>query len=119
MNLSQFVGRQVAVARVLRTDWECRLRDIQLFSSIHPEMEAELLRAIELTAARTEYYRFKESALSSKGIDRLRGCLHTIKRVRKLGIVPTVKTGLLGVSPRTYYMFHHWWYKRKRSRSVQ
>jgi glycosyltransferase involved in cell wall biosynthesis len=119
MDLSQFKRRQVAVAQVLRTDWECRLRDIQLFSSIHPEMEAELLWAMEVTAARTEFYRFKEFALSSKGIDRMRECLQAIKRVRSLGIGPMVKVGLLSASPRIYCKIYQWRYQRKRLESMQ
>jgi glycosyltransferase involved in cell wall biosynthesis len=118
MDSSQFARHQAAVARVLRTDWECRLRDVQTFSSVRPEMEDELGWAIEVAAARTEYYRFKESALSSNGKTSLSDCLRAIGGVSHLGVEAMAKVAFIGALPRTYCKIHQWRYKRKKPRNV-
>lgn len=118
MDLSQFMEHAATIARRRRKNYESWLRDTQLFLSLHPEKEAGLLQAAEAIAAWREFHMFRESALEGKTMNRLRGCLHTLKRVRKLGIKPIVKTSLIGLSPTIYCKVHQWRYKRLNNRGT-
>lgn len=113
MDLSKFVRQQIATARSMRMNWESWLHDVRRFSSLHPEMKDELLWASEVIVARVAFYGFKESALAGRGKGRLRDCLRTIKRVRKLGLKAVAKVVLLGVSPTAYCKMHYRLYRSR------
>jgi glycosyltransferase involved in cell wall biosynthesis len=103
LGLPQLISRQVKWARAFAAEYEGWLRDIETCIAIHPELQAELLQAAETIAARVAFHKFKVSSVESSRVDRLRSCSHAIKSARKLGLLPLVKIGFLGVSPRTYY----------------
>ncbi len=102
-NLPEYMKRQASWTRGLSTECEGWLSDVRSFLVSHPEMRDELRRATETIAARIAFYEFRAQALEGAGgMERLRDCLEASKRVRKLGVKPVAKVGLLGASPRTY-----------------
>ena len=117
MELDQVVKYQAAAARRHGRDGESWLRDLQLFSSLRPEAGAEVAQAMETIAARIAFYEFKAQALEGAGrMERLRRCLDAARRVRKLGVKPAAKVGLLGASPRTYCRLQQRWYRKLTAR---
>jgi glycosyltransferase involved in cell wall biosynthesis len=103
MGLPQYVDSETVVTKRHKAAYENWLRDTRLFLSIHPEMKAELQGAAEVIAAHIEFCKFKECVVESDAVDRLRCCLHTLKRTRILGVGSMTKAGFLAISPTTYY----------------
>lgn len=113
-DLPQYMEHQLETAQTSRTNLESWMRDLQTFSSLHPEMESELREAREIVAARMEFYNFKIAAfMNHKSSDRVRGGLRALRGVGKLGVGSVVKVGLLAVSPLLYSRIHQRQYRKR------
>ncbi|MBA2441555.1 MAG: glycosyltransferase [Rubrobacter sp.] len=106
--LEQFVEHQARIRRTFRKNCESWLCDLRLLASRRPEMAPDLRRAAEDVAAWIEFYRSTESALRNGGPARLPDLLHTIRRVRRLGLEPVVRASLLSLSPVTCCRAQRW-----------